>query len=263
MEVIPRRMADMFSLHGRKVLITGGGQGLGLVMAKGLAAAGASIAIVDIDGDRARQAASTIGSGQTRAVGITGDVTSPTDAARAVDEVVRALGGLDVLLNNAGIAILAPAESVSFEDFKKTYEVDVFGLFTMSRLAFPALRDSGRGVIVNMASMAGMSVLVPQEHTAYNSAKAAVIMVTKSLAVEWAEFGIRVNAIAPGYMLTPPVEKLRDEDPDRWAAWMSRVPLGRVGVPDDLVGAIVYLTSDASSYMTGATLVVDGGYTCL
>jgi NAD(P)-dependent dehydrogenase (short-subunit alcohol dehydrogenase family) len=190
-------------------------------------------------------------------------VTSPSEAERAVDEAVSALGGLDILLNNAGIALLAPAEEVSFEDFRKTYEVDVFGLFTMSRVAFPALRDSGRGVIVNMASMAGISVLVPQEHTAYNSAKAAVIMITKSLAVEWAEFGIRVNAIAPGYMLTPPVEKLRDEDPRRWSDWMSRVPLRRVGVPDDLVGAVVFLASDASSYVTGATLVVDGGYTCL
>jgi NAD(P)-dependent dehydrogenase (short-subunit alcohol dehydrogenase family) len=256
-------MADMFSLHGRKILITGGGQGLGLAMAKGLAASGASLAIVDIDGDRAWQAASSIANERTQAVGITGDVTSPTDAERAVAEAVKALGGLDILLNNAGIAILAAAEEVSPEDFRKTYEVDVFGLFTMSQKAFPALRDSGRGVIVNMASMAGISVLVPQEHTAYNSAKAAVIMVTKSLAVEWAEFGIRVNAIAPGYMLTPPVEKLRDEDPDRWSGWMSRVPLRRVGVPDDLVGAVVYLASDASSYMTGATLVVDGGYTCL
>jgi NAD(P)-dependent dehydrogenase (short-subunit alcohol dehydrogenase family) len=256
-------MADMFSLHGRNVLITGGGQGLGLAMAKGLAAYGANIAIVDIDGDLARQAASSIASKETQAVGVTGDVTSPTSAQKALDEVVKALGGVDILLNNAGIAILAAAEEVSFEDFRKTYEVDVFGLFTMSRVAFPILRDSGHGVIVNMASMAGISVLVPQEHTAYNSAKAAVIMVTKSLAVEWAEFGIRVNAIAPGYMLTPPVEKLRDEDPDRWSAWMSRVPLGRVGVPGDLLGAIVYLTSDASSYMTGATLVVDGGYTCL
>ena len=88
-------------------------------------------------------------------------------------------------------------------------------------------------------------------------------MITKSLAVEWAPFGIRVNAIAPGYMLTPPLEEFRKEDPDRWKFWMSRVPLGRVGVPDDLLGAAVFLSSDASSYMTGATLVIDGGYTCL
>lgn len=256
-------MADMFSLHGRKALVTGGGQGLGFAMAKGLAAAGASIAIVDIDGERALQAAREISGGGGFSVGITGDVTSQTSAAQSVDKAIEALGGLDVLLNNAGIAILAPAEEVSLADFKRTYEIDVFGLFTMSQTAFPALRDSRRGVIVNISSMAGISVLVPQEHTAYNSAKAAVIMVTKSLAVEWAEFGIRVNAIAPGYMLTPPVQKLREEDPDRWSGWMSRVPLRRVGVPEDLLGAVVYLSSDASSYMTGATLVVDGGYTCV
>lgn len=256
-------MTDMFSLHGRRALVTGGGQGLGFAMAKGLAGAGASIAIVDIDGERAVQAAREISEGGSRAVGITGDVTSQTSAARSVREAVESLGGLDILLNNAGIAILAPAEEVAIADFKRTYEIDVFGLFTMSQTAFPALRDSKRGVIVNISSMAGISVLVPQEHTAYNSAKAAVVMVTKSLAVEWAEFGIRVNAIAPGYMLTPPVQKLKDEDPDRWSGWMSRVPLGRVGVPEDLLGAVVYLSSDASSYMTGATLVVDGGYTCL
>lgn len=253
----------MFSLAGRKALITGGGQGLGFAMARGLAEAGASVAIVDIDGDRARRAAKSLAGTNRRVVGLTGDVSSTADAKSAVDEVVQTLGGIDLLVNNAGIAVLAPAEEVSLQDFRRTYDVDVFGLFTMSQAAFGALRESSRGVIVNIASMAGITVVVPQEHTAYNSAKAAVIMITKSLAVEWAEFGIRVNAIAPGYILTPPLEQLKQADPDRWAFWMSRVPLGRVGVPDDLLGAAVFLASDASSYMTGATLVVDGGYTCL
>lgn len=253
----------MFSLDGRKALITGGGQGLGFAMARGLAEAGASVAIVDIDGDRARRAAKSLAGTNRRVVGLTGDVSSTADAKSTVDEVVQTLGGIDLLVNNAGIAVLAPAEEVSLQDFRRTYDVDVFGLFTMSQAAFGALRESGRGVIVNIASMAGITVVVPQEHTAYNSAKAAVIMITKSLAVEWAEFGIRVNAIAPGYILTPPLEQLKQADPDRWAFWMSRVPLGRVGVPDDLLGAAVFLASDASSYMTGATLVVDGGYTCL
>lgn len=256
-------MAGMFSLDGRKALITGGGQGLGFAMARGLAEAGASVAIVDIDGDRARRAAKSLAGTNRRVVGLTGDVSSTADAKSTVDEVVQTLGGIDLLVNNAGIAVLAPAEEVSLQDFRRTYDVDVFGLFTMSQAAFGALRESGRGVIVNIASMAGITVVVPQEHTAYNSAKAAVIMITKSLAVEWAEFGIRVNAIAPGYILTPPLEQLKQADPDRWAFWMSRVPLGRVGVPDDLLGAAVFLASDASSYMTGATLVVDGGYTCL
>jgi NAD(P)-dependent dehydrogenase (short-subunit alcohol dehydrogenase family) len=232
-------------------------------MARGLVEAGASVAIVDIDGEKARRAAKSLADAGGRVVGVSGDVTSAADARRAVEEVAHALGGIDLLFNNAGISIMGPAEVVSLKDFIRTYEIDVFGLFTMSQMAFGALRASGRGVIVNIASMAGINVLVPQEHTAYNSAKAAVIMITKSLAVEWAPFGIRVNAIAPGYMLTPPLEEFRKEDPDRWKFWMSRVPLGRVGVPDDLLGAAVFLSSDASSYMTGATLVIDGGYTCL
>ena len=256
-------MSTIFSLEGRRALVTGGGQGLGFAMATGLVEAGASVALVDIDGDKARRAAKSLSSAKRRVVGVTGDVTSETDSKRAVEEVAEALGGIDLLFNNAGLSIMGAAETVSMKDFIRTYEIDVFGLFTMSQAAFGALRDSGRGVIVNIASMAGINVLVPQEHTAYNSAKAAVIMITKSLAVEWAPFGIRVNAIAPGYMLTPPLEEFRKEDPDRWNFWMSRVPLGRVGVPDDLQGAAVFLSSDASSYMTGATLVIDGGYTCL
>ena len=256
-------MSTIFSLEGRRALVTGGGQGLGFAMATGLIEAGASVALVDIDGDKARRAAESLSTPKRRVIGVTGDVTSVSDSKRAVEEVVQALGGIDVLFNNAGISIMGSAETVSLKDFIRTYEIDVFGLFTMSQAAFRPLRDSGRGVIVNIASMAGINVLVPQEHTAYNSAKAAVIMITKSLAVEWASFGIRVNAIAPGYMLTPPLEEFRKEDPDRWNFWMSRVPLGRVGVPDDLQGAAVFLSSDASSYMTGATLVIDGGYTCL
>jgi NAD(P)-dependent dehydrogenase (short-subunit alcohol dehydrogenase family) len=256
-------MTTLFSLEGRKALVTGGGQGLGFAMARGLVEAGASVALVDVDGEKARRAAKSLAGSGGRVVGVTGDVTSGADAKRAVEEVAHALGGIDLLFNNAGISIMAPAEEVSLKDFIRTYEIDVFGLFTMSQMAFGALRESGRGVIVNIASMAGINVLVPQEHTAYNSAKAAVIMITKSLAVEWAPFGIRVNAIAPGYMLTPPLEEFRKEDPDRWKFWMSRVPLGRVGVPDDLLGAAVFLSSDAASYMTGATLVIDGGYTCL
>jgi NAD(P)-dependent dehydrogenase (short-subunit alcohol dehydrogenase family) len=129
--------------------------------------------------------------------------------------------------------------------------------------AFSALQASSHASVVNIASIAGISVLRPQNHVGYNTAKAAVISLTRTLAVEWAETGIRVNAIAPGYMTSPAVELLRARSPENWEAWMARVPMGRAGDPSELGGAAVFLASDASSYVTGSVLVVDGGYTSL
>jgi NAD(P)-dependent dehydrogenase (short-subunit alcohol dehydrogenase family) len=256
-------MSDLFSLKDRTALVTGGGRGLGRAMAEGLADHGANVAIMDVDEASATRAAAELSSSGVRTLGIGADVTKRAEVSDAVERTISTLGAIDVLVNNAGLAVLAPAESVSMEDFQRTFEVDVFGLFSCSQVVFEHMAARTSGVIINIASMAGISVLTPQEHAAYNSAKAAVIMLTKSLAVEWAEFGIRVNAIAPGFMLTPPVELLRDEDPARWAEWMERVPLGRVGLPEELQGAAVYLASDASAYVTGATIVIDGGYTSL
>ena len=255
-------MADLFSLKDRTALVTGGGRGLGRAMAEGLASHGANVAIMDIDEGSATQAAAELATSGARTFGVAGDVTRRSEITTAVERTIETLGAIDILVNNAGLAHLGPAETVSMDDFRHTFEVDVFGLFSCSQAVFGHMAERGSGVIINIASMAGLSVLTPQEHTAYNSAKAAVIMVTKSLAVEWAPFGIRVNAIAPGYMLTPPVELLRDEDPDRWTEWMERVPMRRAAMPDELQGTAIYLASDASAYVTGATIVVDGGYTC-
>ena len=253
---------DVFDLAGRNVMVTGGGRGLGKAMALGLAEYGANVAIVDIDLDTAQGSAKEIKALGVQSLAVRGDVTLEQDAERTVGAVVDAWGSLDVLINNAGIGILGAAETTSLADFKRVYEIDVFGMFNFSKAAFRPMAKQKKGCIINIASMCGLTVVVPQEHTGYNSAKAAVIMMTKSLAVEWAPFGIRVNAIAPGYMITPPVLKLQEEDPERWESWMSMVPLSRAGEPAELKGAAIYLASDASSYMTGSVLVIDGGYTC-
>jgi NAD(P)-dependent dehydrogenase (short-subunit alcohol dehydrogenase family) len=253
----------LFDLAGRNALVTGGARGLGKAMALGLAEHGANVAIVDIDPDTAQSTAKEIQALGVESLALRGDVTSEEDAEQTVRAVIEARGSLDILINNAGIATLEPAEELSLADFKRVYDVDVFGLFIFSKAAFHPMAQQKHGSIINIASMAGISVLYPQEHVHYNSAKAAVIMVTKSLAVEWAPYGIRVNAIAPGYMITPPVLDLQQEDPQRWKFWMSRVPMQRAGEPVELQGAAVYLASEASSYMTGSVLVIDGGYTCM
>lgn len=254
---------DLFDLTGRNALVTGGGRGLGKAMALGLAQYGANIAIVDIDLETAQSTAEEIGALGVQSLALYGDVRSEEDAQRTVDQVCESMGSLDILLNNAGVATVEAAETLSLADFKRVYDIDVTGVFIFSKAAYGPMARQGRGNIINIASMAGISALDPQKHMHYNSAKAAVIMITKSLASEWASAGIRVNALAPGYMITPPVIEMRAEDPERWEHWMSRVPMGRAGEPPELQGAVIYLASDASSYMTGNIMVIDGGYTCL
>ena len=254
---------NLFDLSGESVLVTGGGQGLGKAMAIGLATQGANVAILDINSETGESTSHEIESFGVRSLAIVGDVTDEKSATRAVGTIVDSWGKLDILVNNAGMAILGAAEETSLADFTRVYELDVNGIFICSKAAFGPMARQKRGSIINISSMCGFTVLVPQKHAAYNSAKAAVIMLTKSLAVEWAPHGIRANAIAPGYMLTPPLVKMREEDPERWKFMLAKVPLGRIGEPDELQGAAVFLASRASSYITGSVLVIDGGHTCL
>lgn len=256
-------MPGLFDLTGRSALVTGGAQGLGRAIANGLAEHGARVAVLDLNEADAEATAKECSASGADTMTITADVTVEQDAPRAVQAVVEQWGGLDILVNNAGIAILGPAEEASLADFRRVMEIDLVGGLSFCRAAFAPMRETGHGSIINIASMAGMTVLRPQKHVGYNAAKAGVISMTKTLAVEWASFGVRVNAIAPGYTLSPAVIKLRDEHPDNWSAWMSTVPMGRAAETSEMQGAAIYLASDASAYVTGSVICVDGGYTCI
>lgn len=280
---------SLFDLTGRSALVTGGAQGLGKGMAEALADFGASILIMDLNADLARQTAEELASRGARCLATRGDVTSPADAAAAVELAVREFGRLDVLVNNAGIVRNTPAEVMSLEEWSAVISVNLTGAFICAQAAGRQMIKQGDGRIVNIASMSGLIVNNPQPQVAYNASKAGVIMLTKSLAAEWAQHAIRVNAIAPGYMRTSLTAKFF-EKPDDYASWYAprspddtvaamvdrrrragvadtemdwllQTPLKRPGEPEDLAGGVVYLASDASRFVTGHVLVIDGGYT--
>ena len=242
--------------------MTGAGSGLGRAIAEALAEHGARVAILDRDAEAAADVRGRIERAGGTALKIVDDVAGAGVAAAAVGRVVDAWGRLDVLVNNAGIGELGPAQDVDPVRFRRVHEVDVFSPFAFAQAAFRPMSEQGRGCIINMASIAGLQALYPDQDAAYHSAKAALIMLTRSLAVEWADHGIRVNAIAPGFMLTPPVIA-QQAQPEVWEYHMARIPLGRPGRPEDVQGAAVFLASPAASYVTGALLVVDGGYTSM
>jgi NAD(P)-dependent dehydrogenase (short-subunit alcohol dehydrogenase family) len=254
---------DVFSLVDRSAVVTGGGSGLGRSIARALAERGAAVAVVDLDPRLATECAEGLQRDGARAVAIPSDVSVAGGAASVIAQVVAQFGRLDILVNNAGVAVPGPVATMEEPSLRRMFDVNVFGLLAFSQAAYPVMSRAGRGVIINMASTGGLTVLRDQELAAYASTKASVVMLTKALAVEWVKAGIRVNALAPGFMLTDRTSVTRDGDPTQWAKWMAGVPMNRPGLPSELDGAVIYLASDASAYVTGSVLVVDGGYTCL
>jgi NAD(P)-dependent dehydrogenase (short-subunit alcohol dehydrogenase family) len=178
-----------------------------------------------------------------------------------VDRVCSALGGIDVLVNNAGIAKSTPAQETTDDEWREMFEVNVTGVFRCCRSVGRRMLERGRGAIVNVASMSGSIVNKPQPQVAYNASKAAVIQLTKSLAVEWAARGVRVNSVSPGYIETD-MTRWGLETPELRRIWTESTPMGRVGQTDEIALAVLYLASDASAFATGTDLIVDGGYTC-
>ncbi|GGR89660.1 SDR family NAD(P)-dependent oxidoreductase [Deinococcus sedimenti] len=243
---------DLFRLDGRHALVTGGAQGIGFEIAQGLAQAGARVTIADLNPDTGHAAARSLG-GQF-------EVLNVTDAS-AVAALARKLPDVDVLVNNAGIVRNTPAEDTPDDDWRAVIDVNLSGVYWCCREFGRSMLERGRGSIVSTASMSGLISNHPQPQAAYNASKAAVIHLTRSLAGEWAPRGVRVNCVAPGYTATPLTKRGLDT-PEWRETWLKETPMGRLAEPAEIAPAVLYLASDAASFVTGHALVVDGGYTC-
>ncbi len=250
--------------QGKRALVTGGGTGIGRATAERLAGEGARVVVT---GRRRAELEETVrrcaAAGGTASL-VSGDVSRAPDAERTVKEAVAALGGLDIVVNNAGIIVRnASVTSVSIEDWQRVLDVDLTGVFLVSRFAVPAIQAGGRGgAIVNVSSVSG--ILGDPKAAPYNAAKGGVNLLTKNMALDFAPDRIRVNAVCPGRVATD-MPKSRLRPGDDWettlAAWGKNIPLGRVGRPEDVAAAICFLASDEAAWITGTTLVIDGGAT--
>jgi NAD(P)-dependent dehydrogenase (short-subunit alcohol dehydrogenase family) len=244
---------DAFRLDGKVAVVTGGNRGIGLALAQALGEAGARVVIAARDRERSQQAGARVGAA---AVGV--DVTSPASVRAMLDEVTAEVGPVDVLVNNAGVCFHRPALEVPDGEWRTVWDVNVDGVWHCSRIVGAQMVERRRGVIVNIGSISALIVNRPQMQPAYNASKAAVHQLTKSLAAEWAPHGVRVNALAPGYVKT---EMAPVDDPRFKPRWIDDAPMQRYALPEELGPSVVYLASDASSFMTGSVLVLDGGYT--
>jgi NAD(P)-dependent dehydrogenase (short-subunit alcohol dehydrogenase family) len=248
----------LFDLSGKTAIVTGGGKGIGRQMAQGLAEAGANVVLCARNAERCEQAAAELEQLGVRALGLGCDVRDSEQVQAVVGRTVADFGGVDILVNNAGTVWGATPEEMPLEGWQKVVDVNLTGVFLFSQAAGRAMIDRGKGSIVNIASVAGLHG-APAEvanTVVYHATKGGVIAFTRDLAWKWATHGIRVNAIAPGWfpsdMANFVLERAGDE-------LIQRVPLRRFGGLEDLKGPVVFLASDASAYVTGHTLVVDGG----
>ena len=247
---------DLFNLEGKKAIITGGSRGLGKGMAKGLSKLGVEIVIMGTTRN-VLSTAEELDSPEARVCGVISDFRDKTSVANSFHQAIEILGDIDILVNNAGTQIRHPSEDYPLGDWETVLAVNLTSAFIMSQLAGKIMLNKGCGKIINIASLLSFSggYLVP----AYAAGKGGIAQLTKALSNEWAVRGINVNAIAPGYMETENTADLR-EDPIRSRQILERIPAGRWGTAEDVIGALVYLSSKASDYVNGTIIVVDGGW---
>jgi NAD(P)-dependent dehydrogenase (short-subunit alcohol dehydrogenase family) len=253
---------ERFRLGGKVALVTGAGQGIGRAYAHALGEAGAAVAVVDIKGDTIGQVVEELSGKGVDALAVRADVTDRGDVGRMIDAVVKKWGKLTIGVNNAGIGQWIAAESVTDEVWRKVMRLNLDAVFMCAQAEAVEMRKGRYGKIINTASMSGHIVNTPQNQAPYNVSKAGVIHLTRSLAAEWAGYGIRVNSISPGYTKTALVDDLiaTPEGRKMADAWMPLIPMHRMAEVTDLQGAVVYLASEASDYMTGSDIIIDGGY---
>ncbi len=253
---------EKMRLDGKAIYVTGGASGIGKSVATALAEAGADVAIVDVNLEGAEAVAKEIADATgSKTIAIRCDVTNQEDVEAMVAEVAGTYGKLDACFNNAGICLNVPAEEMTFEQWNKVININLNGVFLCATAAGRVMLKQGYGSIINTASMSGHIVNVPQPQWAYNASKAGVSMLTKSLAIEWAKKGVRVNCISPGYIgtdLTLNSEALKP----LIEQWNAMAPMGRLGRPEELQSIVVYLAGDTSSFTTGSDIIVDGAFTC-
>jgi NAD(P)-dependent dehydrogenase (short-subunit alcohol dehydrogenase family) len=249
---------DTFSLSGKVSVVTGGNRGIGRALTTALAEAGSDVVLLIRSREGSAAAVAELEALGVGALAVTADVREPSQVQRAVDEVLSRLGRVDVLVNNAGTCIHRPALEVTEEEWRFVMDVNVDGVWHCSQAFGRQMVAQRSGVIVNIGSISGQIVNRPQWQPAYNASKAAVHQLTKSLAAEWAPHGVRVNALAPGYIKT---EMAPVDEPQFRQHWIEDAPMRRYAMPAELGPSVVFLASDASSFMTGSVLVVDGGYT--
>lgn len=250
---------DLFRLDGRTALVTGASSGIGVVMAEALAEAGARVALAARREKKLRHVAEALAEKGYEVKAFRCDVSSENDVKNLIENVVREMGAIDILVNNAGITAESPSTEMRVEDWRKVLEVNLTGVFLCSREAAKKMIDGRRGgKIINVSSVYGLMADATPE-APYFASKAGVVGLTRQLALEWAPYGINVNAVAPGIFpseMTAPFI----EDADDLSYTLSRVPFHRLGLPEDLKGVILFLASKASDYVTGQVIVVDGGW---
>jgi NAD(P)-dependent dehydrogenase (short-subunit alcohol dehydrogenase family) len=253
-------MKNLFDLQGSVALVTGGGQGLGRAISEGLAAYGAVVSVVDIDLGAAKRIADAISREGGQASAVQCDVSRQDQAEAAVNQTLASFGKIDILVANAGIGDRSPAETMTIEQWDRVIGINLRGVWLFDQAVGKHMLERRQGSIINMASIAGQ-VGLTTGNANYAASKGGVIALTRTLAIEWATRGVRVNAIAPTHFKTPLVAAAIERNPAVLDYFLGNIPMGRLGEPQEIVGAAVFLASPASSMVTGHVLNVDGGHT--